>query len=112
MKHELTGAEKDKQEFWRQHVRAWEQSGLSQKAYCEDQALCLSVFGYWKRKLGFSEHAAPRFYPLAVAAPPVSEKTGSAGLHVHLKDDRFRIEVKPGFSAALLREIVVALEQL
>ena len=30
---------------------AWQQSGLTQKAYCEQQELRYSTFGYWVRKL-------------------------------------------------------------
>lgn len=115
MEHERTGSQNGKQEFWRQHIRQWEQSGLSQKAYCEDKALCLSVFGYWKRKFGRADKIvprSPRFYPLAVTAPVVSAQVAAAGMYVQLKNDRFRIELKPGFSPELLRDIVLALEQM
>ncbi|WP_419595130.1 IS66 family insertion sequence element accessory protein TnpA [Thiolapillus sp.] len=37
--------------FWQSHIAAWQQSGLTQKAYCEQQELRYSTFGYWVRKL-------------------------------------------------------------
>ena len=37
--------------FWQLHIAAWQQSGLTQKAYCEHQELRYSTFGYWVRKL-------------------------------------------------------------
>ena len=37
--------------FWQPHIAAWQQSGLTQKAYCEQQELRYSTFGYWIRKL-------------------------------------------------------------
>ena len=37
--------------FWQLHIAAWQQSGLTQKAYCEQQELRYSTFGYWVRKL-------------------------------------------------------------
>ncbi|WP_419585961.1 IS66 family insertion sequence element accessory protein TnpA, partial [Thiolapillus sp.] len=37
--------------FWQPHISAWPQSGLTQKAYCEQQELRYSTFGYWVRKL-------------------------------------------------------------
>ncbi|WP_294042793.1 IS66 family insertion sequence element accessory protein TnpA [Thiolapillus sp.] len=37
--------------FWQSHIAAWQQSGLTQKAYCEHQELRYSTFGYWVRKL-------------------------------------------------------------
>ena len=33
--------------FWQLHIAAWQQSGLTQKAYCEHQELRYSTFGYW-----------------------------------------------------------------
>ncbi|WP_419606009.1 IS66 family insertion sequence element accessory protein TnpA, partial [Thiolapillus sp.] len=32
--------------FWQLHIAAWQQSGLTQKAYCEQQELRYSTFGY------------------------------------------------------------------
>ena len=37
--------------FWLSHIAAWQQSGLTQKAYCEQQELRYATFGYWVRKL-------------------------------------------------------------
>ncbi len=37
--------------FWQSHIAAWQQSGLTQKAYCEQQELRYTTFGYWVRKL-------------------------------------------------------------
>ncbi|WP_419602546.1 IS66 family insertion sequence element accessory protein TnpA, partial [Thiolapillus sp.] len=36
--------------FWQLHIAVWQQSGLTQKAYCEQQELRYSTFGYWVRK--------------------------------------------------------------
>ncbi|WP_419637505.1 IS66 family insertion sequence element accessory protein TnpA, partial [Thiolapillus sp.] len=40
--------------FWQPHISAWQQSGLTQKAYCEQQELRYSTFGYrcqpWRAK--------------------------------------------------------------
>ena len=38
-------------EFWLQRVNAWQQSGLSQKAWCDQHGVSPSQFSYWKRKL-------------------------------------------------------------
>ncbi len=50
--------------FWQLHIAAWQQSGLTQKAYCEHQELRYSTFGYWVRKL-------------RRAAEPATEKKGA-----------------------------------
>lgn len=50
---------------WRETLRQFEASGLSQRAFCEAEDLSLSTFGYWRRKLeGTREPQEVRFYPL------------------------------------------------
>ncbi|WP_419605831.1 IS66 family insertion sequence element accessory protein TnpA [Thiolapillus sp.] len=61
--------------FWQLHIAAWQQSGLTQKAYCEHQELRYSTFGYWVRKL-------------RRAAKPATEKKG-AGQACLRPRDRF-----------------------
>ena len=41
----------EKRHYWQQHIDAWQRSGLSQKAYCQREALAVSNFGYWRRRL-------------------------------------------------------------
>ena len=38
-------------QHWQAHITAWQQSGLSQSAYCRQHHLVISRFGYWQRKL-------------------------------------------------------------
>lgn len=37
--------------FWQQQVDAWQQSGQSQKQFCQDHQLIYHRFVYWRRKL-------------------------------------------------------------
>lgn len=39
-----------KQQYWQAHINAWQDSGLSQAAYCQDQQLSLASFGYWRKR--------------------------------------------------------------
>ena len=39
---------KSNKEFWHQHINQWQQSGLSQQAYCEKQQISYTSFGYWR----------------------------------------------------------------
>ena len=36
---------------WQQLVSLQQSSGLTQKAFCEQEGLSLATFGYWRRKL-------------------------------------------------------------
>ena len=40
----------DKAQFWNDHVIAWQHSGLSQSAYCQQHGLKLSNFSYWRTR--------------------------------------------------------------
>ena len=37
--------------FWVEHVAAWEQSELTQSAYCRDHGICYRQFSQWKSRL-------------------------------------------------------------
>ena len=54
------------------HIEQWKQSGLSQKSYCEQQAVKYHVFHYWY-KLYRDQHQqaaqAPEPQPLATFIP-------------------------------------------
>ena len=38
--------------FWREHLQAWQASGLSQAEYSRQEGLCASLFSQWKSRLG------------------------------------------------------------
>jgi hypothetical protein len=39
-----------KRELWEQIIAAWESSGLSQKAFCQEHGHSHYQFGYWRKK--------------------------------------------------------------
>jgi len=86
----------EKRHYWQQHIDAWQRSGLSQKAYCQREALAVSNFGYWRRRLSGGTPDT-RFIPLGVA--PVSSVT-----RIHLPDG-ILIEVPTGSLATVLSVI-------
>jgi len=98
-----TSSTTDRQTFWQNHVTAWQASGLSQKAYCRQQDLGTSAFGYWARKLRQpgqqAGHARSGFVPVALASP------AAAGLSLVLPNG---VEVR-GIAAdnlALVQELL------
>jgi hypothetical protein len=40
-----------KESFWRRHIEAWAQSGLSKRAYCLTKELSQSSFNAWNREI-------------------------------------------------------------
>jgi len=59
--------------FWQEQVTAWQASGLTQKAYCQERALQHSTFGYWVRKLRAADTGSAvspsGFVPITLASP-------------------------------------------
>ena len=41
-----------RRQYWREHVSAWQRSGLSQAAYCRQHGLIPRQLGYWVRHGG------------------------------------------------------------
>ncbi len=40
-----------KRQQWQQHIAHWQQSTLSQRAFCEQTGLKFATFDYWRRAL-------------------------------------------------------------
>ena len=38
-------------EFWHKHIKAWQQSSLSQSEYCKEHGISIKSFSRWKIKL-------------------------------------------------------------
>ncbi len=99
-----------KLDFWQHHINQSQQSGVSQRRYCQVNELALSTFGYWKRKIGREPEAPIQFYPLVL--PNDSSESDHSGLTLHLKPKRFRIEIAKSFSSSTLEKLIKTLEQL
>ena len=41
----------DKASLCQQHIEGWETSGLTQGIYCQQHAISLASFGYWRTRL-------------------------------------------------------------
>ena len=92
---------------WFDHIETWKQSGLTQKAFCEQQQLGLGSFQRWRGVFMRGERpevsSAVSFLPVNVTAAPAS----SLAL---LIDDHLRIEIPAGFDPVTLKQVVPALQ--
>jgi hypothetical protein len=93
--------------FWQGQVAQWQDSGLTQVAYCRQQGLKVSQFGYWKKRLlpapsrEATSRAVPGFIPVQLASVRATVTV--------VLNERLRVEVHPGFDPATLRAVVQAL---
>ena len=54
---------------WQQLVEGWQNSGLSQKAWCQREGIALSTFCRWRERLSKDAMSEADFVELSVPAP-------------------------------------------
>ena len=87
-------------------IETWKQSGLSQKAYCEQNNIRYYVFHYWYKRykdMQTTEQDAG-FVPLNIK-PSVSLNTCSAGIELLLADGK-RILFHQAVSSDYLKALI------
>jgi len=70
-----------------QMINEWQQSGLSQKAFCTSNNIAYHVFHYWYRVYRSDQTATPSFLPVNIRPAASQEQitlTGHNGIEVRL----------------------------
>jgi hypothetical protein len=101
-----------KRQAWKQHIKAWEKSGLTQKAYCKSQHLSVVNFCYWKKKFSVNSGTGnSKFYPLAIPdASQNQNRANNSSVRIQVSGQRFSIAVSEGFNPDLLKNVINTLE--
>jgi len=97
-----------KREFWQEHFRRQEASGLSQRAYCRREGLSISQFSYWHRKAPTVD--SPESSRLVEV--PVKLTAASQGSVEIVIDGRYTIRVGAEVGEQQLVRVVRALDSL
>jgi len=98
-----------KRRIWKAHIERWQQSGLSQVAYCREHRLTLHQFYYWKKKL-VQPDTDISFVPLDLSQHlPVVVKATSLNLFT---PSGYKIEVGQGFDPATLKQLINTVQSL
>lgn len=73
----MTTAEKTTQnrQFWRDHLTQWQDTGMTQLAYCRQHQLCPHKFGYYKRVLVTRSEPTPEKQVLVTRSELAPQKT-------------------------------------
>ena len=88
--------------FYQKHIERWRQSQLSQVEYCRQNQIIPHRFTYWKRRLDDSL-ACPTFVPV----PLLPQTMGCSSSKIDLvTPGGFKIQIKPGFDATTLKQLV------
>ena len=100
-----------KRSYWKQHIDAWQETGLTQVEYCRQHNLKHHQLVYWKKRFLKTE-ADVSFVPIKLEDLldiPTSSDNASLSLVVN---NHFKIEIRPGFDVQLLRQLIFALRGL
>jgi hypothetical protein len=93
-------------EYWRQHVQAFESSGMARSRYCEHNQIRLYGLDYWRKKFRKSDpaNASPdkHWIPLQIHDDQAAER----GSGICLRIGPVVIDVKPGFDRELLTDVL------
>ena len=100
-----------KRSYWKQHIDSWQESGLNQTEYCRRHNLKHHQLVYWKKRFSHTEtgvsFAALKLENLLDT--PVLPDRASLCLVIN---NYFKIEIRAGFDAQLLRQLIFALRGL
>ncbi len=100
-----------KRAYWKQHIDSWQQTGLSQAEYCRRHNLKHHQLVYWKKRFIKTETAVSF---AALKLDDLLDRTWlpqPASLCLVL-NDQFKIEIRPGFDAQLLQQVILTLRGL
>ncbi len=98
-----------KRTYWKRHIDSWQETGLTQVEYCRRHNLKHHQLVYWKKRF-FKTETGVSFVPLKLEDLldiPVQPDHAALCLII---DNHFKIEIRAGFDAALLRQLIFALQ--
>lgn len=105
-----------KEQFWRDVMTRWRDSGLTVRAYCRRQRLSEASFYAWRQELAQrDEQAQPAADAAAVTFVPLTVQAAACGpaelpVEVVLANGR-RLRVPVGVAPAVVRDLLAVLEE-
>ena len=106
MKSSLTKREINRQR-WLERITDWQQSGLTQKAYCARHHLGLASFQRWRR-IFMMEETSMDTPPIAFL--PVNLVEPSASSLMLRINEHLRLEISAGFDPNTLKQVIQVLQ--
>ncbi len=92
---------------WFDRIQHWNHSGLTQKAFCEQQQLGLGSFQRWRGI--FMREGKPEASSSVTFLPVNLTESKAASLSLLFSDD-LRIEISAGFDPVTLKQVVQTLQ--
>ena len=102
---------KQKRSYWKQHIDTWQETGLTQAEYCRRNNLKHHQLVYWKKRFLKTETDVS-FVPLKLEdLLDIPARQDQASLTLVINNE-FKIEIRAGFDAQLLRQLIYVLRRL
>lgn len=110
-KQSRTAQLEQKRIYWKQHIDSWQSTGLTQAEYCRQHSLKHHQLVYWKKRF-LKTRTDVSFVPLKLddlLDVPTRPQIASLSLVIN---NHFKVEIRAGFDAQLLRQLIFALRGL
>ena len=92
-----------REQLWRRTFLAWQSSGQSIRAFCEDRELNQSAFYFWRKELRKRDsEAQPTFVPVTVVPTPTAT--------IEVRCPSGHVVVVAGSDESMLRSLFAALQ--
>ena len=112
MEQDIKVASVRREQYWQEQMTGWKASGLKQMQYCREHQLSKHAFVYWKLKLLGKDASPATLVPVSAnQLKHMRHGDGSAPIRLAV-GERYHIEIRPGFNAQTLQEILGVLERL
>lgn len=98
-----------KQAYWRDQVSQWQESGLSQVQYCQNNHLNKHTFIYWKTKFE-RQQSKLSLLPVTVRANHRDLSSSNHSGIVLSFNDRIRVQLEADFNPNTLSRLIDLLE--
>ena len=100
-----------KKAFWQDHIKKWEESGLSQSSYCKENQLTLRTFAYQRHMALNSKRASEEVNFVSIPSPRPINSASMAALQLMLPNG-IRIGVSSELSESFLKMVLTVTGQM
>ncbi len=108
MEESIPSTRASKEDFWRTHLVAWRESGLTKQEYCRQHGVSKSALGWWRTKLTRQTAGEVTLVPVPFLKGAVGRNRITAGLTL-VVGSHYRIEVGDDFHAPTLVRLLKTL---
>ena len=96
-------------EYWSDHIRRWQDSGLSKAEYCRQNHLTKHAFYYWCKKLRYVNLDEGSVVPLPFRVVDLIPGQPSFVLKI---GQRFQVVIQGDFQPSVLKKLIKTLEDM